>query len=87
MTATSPLAALETLRPYPCRCGNGSCMLCDDDGMRHVEVVIPDGREGYVASVEDNRGRPGWVAVHITNADGGGDSDYFHFSTLTLIGG
>lgn len=55
---------LAIVAPTKCRCGGG-CMMCDDDGMRHVEVIAAGGY-GYVTTGDVEWGE---VEVAFTDRD------------------
>lgn len=82
LTATTYPAILS---PRPCRCGDGSCMMCDDNGMAHVQVRLTrpghrlDGETGYVAEATDNA----WGEVDVYFDCG--DSDRVHWSRVEVV--
>jgi len=77
---------LVSLAPKPCRCGDGLCMLCDDNGMVLVRVRFVGraradllGAEGYVTNALDNA----WGEVEVSMTDC--DPVYVHISNVEVI--
>lgn len=71
---------LAIIAPTPCRCGDGSCMMCDDNGMRHVEVIAAGHKGyGYVTDGEVDA----WGEVEVAFADR--DPVRVHWSALEVL--